>query len=222
MKINIKPNYMLRFFSAIIIFVVFAISIFYYRNIFHVIISLVGVGMLTEWFYMTKSNFYTSLSGIIIILLPISSIYFISYTDYSGWILFTYFLAIWTVDTTAMVSGKLIQGPKLAPKISPNKTIAGLVGSAICSAIVINLIITFKLNEYLVVESGVTVVIYAIIFAIISQMSDLFVSIFKRKFKIKDTGNVIPGHGGLLDRFDSIILTAPLVAYFLNNKIIFI
>lgn len=173
--------------------------------------------MLGEWRGMTRSNNIISFLGIPIITIPIISLLLVSDMDRNGWILFGYFCTIWSVDTAAMIVGKILQGPKLAPRISPNKTISGLLGGCAGASICVNIIYYFISAHGLDLSFRLMLVIYAIVFAILSQMSDLFISIFKRKFNIKDTGTLIPGHGGFLDRFDSIILTAPILAAVIIN-----
>ena len=121
----------------------------------------------------------------------------------------------------AMVGGKLVGGPKLAPKTSPNKTISGLiigVSSAIISLNILTLIPAYSL-PYMIAKSNVSLSFFALIIGVTAQISDLSISLLKRKFNIKDTGTIIPGHGGALDRFDSIILTAPLIALYLLNNV---
>jgi phosphatidate cytidylyltransferase len=120
-----------------------------------------------------------------------------------------------------MFVGKLIKGPKLAPSLSPKKTISGLLGGVAAAAILpmlLNLVPAYSIATY--TSASKIILLYQFAFlGLTSQMSDLFISYFKRKFNIKDSGNLIPGHGGMLDRFDSIVLTAPIVAFYLNSQI---
>ncbi|MGI4775839.1 MAG: phosphatidate cytidylyltransferase, partial [Janthinobacterium lividum] len=129
-------------------------------------------------------------------------------------ILLIYFAVIWSVDSFAMLGGQKFEGPKLAPKISPNKTWSGLITGVLAgtlSSILIYMIMqTLDISQQLVITKT-NLVIASIMIGLTAQLSDLFISYFKRKFKIKDSGNIIPGHGGVLDRFDSIILTAPIL-----------
>jgi phosphatidate cytidylyltransferase len=132
--------------------------------------------------------------------------------------LMMYFIIIWTVDTMALVGGKTIGGVKLAPKISPNKTWSGLIIGSISSGVAASLLTylpnyDLSLFSKIGIHSVQAIFIFAMFLAIISQISDLFMSFFKRKFNIKDSGSIIPGHGGMIDRFDSIILTAPIILY---------
>ena len=113
-------------------------------------------------------------------------------------------------DIGGYVMGKLIGGKKLS-KISPNKTISGTVGSFIFS--ILPLIIVLNFN-YLDLEFNLANIMFCLFVSFISQLGDLFISLIKRKAKIKDTGNLLPGHGGILDRLDGIIFAVPF-SYFL-------
>lgn len=209
-----KKNLLTRCFSGIFIVILFILSIFVLRPLFYVLFSFIAGFMLLEWRNMTKDStqFYRYL-GLILIPVPVISILLISYTDQAGWLLLTYFMIIWSVDVMAMLGGKTIGGPKLAPKLSPKKTISGLITGVFSAIIVVNLLVYLPHYQEpdLFLRSGISPSLFALITGILAQMSDLFISYFKRKFHLKDSGNIIPGHGGMLDRFDSIILTAPLV-----------
>ena len=113
-------------------------------------------------------------------------------------------------DIGGYVFGKIIGGKKLS-KISPNKTISGVYGSFIFSLIPFIIIINF---DYLDVEFDLRNIIFCLLVSLISQLGDLFISLIKRKAKTKDTGNLLPGHGGILDRLDGIIFAVPF-SYFL-------
>lgn len=120
----------------------------------------------------------------------------------------------------AMYGGKLIEGPKLSPRLSPKKTISGLLSGVFSAGLVaflLQFIPRYNISNFISQET-IEIILIAMILASIGQMSDLFISFFKRRFKIKDTGSIIPGHGGALDRFDSIILTAPIFLYFILNN----
>lgn len=114
-------------------------------------------------------------------------------------------LTVWAVDIFAMFSGKLIGGPKLAPVISPNKTWAGL-GGAVVGAMIAGL-----LSFLVIVGFGygtadfAALMVLAVILACVAQAADLFESHIKRKYDMKDSGAIIPGHGGLLDRVDGLL-----------------
>jgi phosphatidate cytidylyltransferase len=123
-----------------------------------------------------------------------------------GPIFFLYIINIcFFTDIGGYVFGKLIGGKKLS-KISPNKTISGTIGSFIFS--IVPLIIFLNLG-YLNLELDSKNILLCLIISLISQLGDLFISYFKRKAKIKDTGRLLPGHGGVLDRVDGIIFAIP-------------
>jgi phosphatidate cytidylyltransferase len=113
-------------------------------------------------------------------------------------------------DIGGYVCGKIIGGIKLT-KISPNKTLSGTIGSFIFSLIPLFI---FHNSNYLILEFNVQSIIFCLLISLISQLGDLLVSYLKRKAKIKDTGKLLPGHGGALDRIDGIIF-AILYSFFL-------
>ena len=130
-------------------------------------------------------------------------------------IFFLYIISIcFFTDTGGYVFGKIIGGKKLS-KISPNKTISGTVGSFILSIVPLLFFINFDLID---LEFNQKNVIFCLLVSLISQLGDLFISLIKRKAKSKDTGNLLPGHGGILDRVDGIIFAVPF-SYFLVKLI---
>jgi phosphatidate cytidylyltransferase len=125
------------------------------------------------------------------------------------WVLIGLFLIVWATDTGAMVFGNLIGGPKLAPVLSPNKTWAGFIGGMVCAAAieaVFLLILKGEVNWTLALWGAV----FGAGMAVVAHLGDLFESWAKRCFHVKDSGSMIPGHGGVLDRIDSTL--ASLVA----------
>ena len=216
-----SSNLQVRIISALFIGLIFITAIFFIRPLFFVLILIIAGIMLTEWYEITHSNKNYLYSGLIIISVPLASLLYISEIDYNGWLLATFFVIIWSVDSFAMFVGKWLQGPKLAPVLSPKKTISGFLGgvtAAIFFPLLLRLIPSYKIPYYGHISDFMLIGQFGVL-AIVAQVSDLFISYFKRKFKIKDSGNIIPGHGGMLDRFDSIILTAPIVAFYLHSQI---
>ena len=117
------------------------------------------------------------------------------------------FLVVWLTDTGAYIFGRLMGKHKLWPVISPNKTIEGFIGGLICSLIVpivMLFFVDFNLNIWLLL-------LVTIILSIFGQLGDLVESGFKRHFGVKDSGRILPGHGGILDRFDSFMFVLPLL-----------
>ena len=116
------------------------------------------------------------------------------------------FLIVWSTDTGALIFGKLIGGAKLAPTISPGKTWAGTIGGSVCAALVYGLYIAFFSFPVLLA------MLFALLFSATAHLGDLFESFVKRRFGTKDSGGLIPGHGGALDRMDSTFAAAPVMA----------
>lgn len=217
-----KQNLLKRLVSGTILAILFLASIFLYRPLFYVLTYVFAALMLSEWYSMTRNEklYIYNFIGQLLIIIPISSILIISSLDDQGWLLLTLFACISTVDIMAMFGGKLIGGVKLAPKISPNKTVSGLLVGTSSACIIINLLTLIPNYELpgMLHKNNILLTLYILLLGMIAQISDLLISCFKRKFKIKDTGTIIPGHGGVLDRFDSIILTAPLVLLYLASN----
>lgn len=120
------------------------------------------------------------------------------------------FITAFGTDIMAYFTGYAIGKNKLAPKISPKKTIEGSIGGILGSVIFCAIFGYFVIPRLLI-----HCIILGVLGGVISQIGDLTASIFKRKMGIKDYGNLIPGHGGILDRFDSVLFTAPMVYYYI-------
>jgi len=123
------------------------------------------------------------------------------------WLLFV-LLLVWGADSGAYMFGKMFGKHKLAPKVSPGKTWEGFLGGLVTSALIA---VLFATLAPLTVSTG-TLVICAIIATLASVLGDLTESMFKREAGIKDSGNLIPGHGGILDRIDSLTAAVPVFA----------
>ncbi len=217
-----SSNIIVRILSALILGPLFIIAIIFSKPLFYILMVLITIGMLYEWLQMTKASISCILLGFVIIPSSTISLAMVAFNSTSCCLLLLYFIIIWSVDIFAMVGGKTLKGPKLAPCISPNKTWSGLIVGILSSGLsifLLSLFVTFNLSTSYVITRG-HLIIAAICLALIAQLSDLFISYFKRKFAIKDSGTIIPGHGGVLDRFDSIILTAPIL--FVISKLLII
>ena len=150
--------------------------------------TYIGYFTLVIWFYLVPLNEISSISLIFIIIIC-------SLTDIGGYIF-----------------GKTVGGKKLT-KISPKKTYAGVLGSFLLPIIIGYLFYNY-FKELLNFELNIFLIIMCISF--VSQFGDLIISFFKRKAKIKDTGSILPGHGGILDRIDGILLALPLGIFLIS------
>ena len=162
-----------------------------------------------EWLRMTKKNIFLGFLGIIFLLFSFYAAFEIRENNNFRFFLFLITVCIFT-DIGGYVFGKIFKGPKLTI-ISPNKTYSGVVGSFILSLIAGLIYFNyFGKKEIFDLEQSIVLLIILFI-SLISQIGDLIISYFKRKAKLKDTGKILPGHGGLLDRIDGIIFVFPTI-----------
>lgn len=165
-----------------------------------------------EWTKMSKNKKYKN-AGLLFLLISFLSIYNLRLNSNEDYVLFTYIIIICiSTDIGGYVFGKLFKGPKLTT-FSPNKTFAGMLGGFIMS-ILSMFIFTYTYGNQ---NLSINLLVFVIIISLISQLGDITISFFKRLANIKDTGKIIPGHGGLLDRIDGMIFAFPF-----SNILIFI
>jgi phosphatidate cytidylyltransferase len=126
----------------------------------------------------------------------------------------------WSSDTGAYFTGRLVGGPKLVPAISPGKTISGAVGGVAFTIIAAYVLVHWLLRPYAQLAfSPVGIIIFAVSISVVAQLGDLAESLFKRSAGVKDSGKLLPGHGGALDRLDSLFFVLP-VAYVLYKVLL--
>ena len=123
------------------------------------------------------------------------------------------FIGPWTSDTFAYLCGRMFGKHKLIPEVSPKKTVEGSIGGILfaAAAFVLYAVIVWKMNESSEMPNLLVFAAAGAIISVISQIGDLSASVIKRRFGVKDYGFLFPGHGGVLDRFDSVLLTAPVL-----------
>jgi len=170
-----------------------------------------------EWFKMTK-RYDFKIFGILFLLLSFYSVYLVR--DRGLFEFLMIFIICIATDIGGYIFGKTFKGPKLI-KISPNKTYSGVVGGLLMSLFFAYLFNAKYDGHFIENQNFISNLIFIIaVFLIssISQIGDLIISYFKRASNIKDTGNLFPGHGGLLDRVDGMIFVFPLV--YLTSKIL--
>jgi phosphatidate cytidylyltransferase len=129
-------------------------------------------------------------------------------TTAGAWLVMYAFLCTWACDTGAYFIGKFYGKTRLAPKLSPNKTVEGSVAGVVSSilvAVIVGVIIKLPQGHALALGA---------IFGLLSQLGDLSESAIKREIGVKDFGTIVPGHGGILDRFDSLLFTGPAAYYY--------
>jgi len=228
-----SQNLFKRLITSILLLLLLLLVIFSHHYIFILSISLIGVIICIE-----ANNIFSKLTVnqnlrkkitikkfnfkfLTLNLITFTYVFFIfCYFSYEihrleGPIFFLYVISICIfTDIGGYVFGNIIGGKKLT-KISPNKTISGTIGSFIFSIIPLILFLNFS---FLDLEFNLNFIVFGLLISLISQIGDLFISFLKRKAKIKDTGKMLPGHGGILDRFDGIIFAIPF-SYFLLRLI---
>jgi phosphatidate cytidylyltransferase len=176
-------------------------------------ISIAIILLLLTYTVITKNRFTfddVAFSVLAVIYVGIG-FYFFMETRQAGLVYIFYSLfMIWATDSGAYFIGKSLGKTKLWPDISPNKTVEGSIGGIIC-AMIISALFVFLTDIDVTLWSmlGITIILSAF-----GQLGDLVESAFKRHFNVKDSGKILPGHGGILDRFDSLLFVWPLLHFF--------
>jgi len=199
-----KNEILKRFITAILISL---ISFFFIvlGNYFLILFLLITLSIsIFEWKSLA-SNIYILIIGFFYLIFSFSTFYLLRDINLS-FLIFTLLISIFS-DIGGYIIGKLFKGPKLT-KISPNKTYSGMIGSYFFSFLIGFIYIKF-FDIYNFQLHVVFIVFYIFLIASINQLGDLLISYFKRLKKANDTGNLLPGHGGLLDRIDGMIFSIP-------------
>tara|TARA_B100000989_G_C19423470_1_gene419696 strand:+ start:80 stop:730 length:651 start_codon:yes stop_codon:yes gene_type:complete len=196
-----------RILSSLILIPLVLIIIIKGTFIFNLFLIFCLCIILYEWHMMSsKKNYYYF--GIIFLIFSFYTIYKI-YNFNDNYLNFLFILLICiSTDIGGFVFGKLLKGPKLT-SISPNKTYSGAIGGYILSIINVTLFFKFSFLFYDKIEILISTYVMTVIISSVSQIGDILVSYSKRLSNIKDTGKIIPGHGGLLDRADGMIFAFP-------------
>ena len=213
----ISKNLLTRLFTSIVLIILLALSF----NYSYILIALLIIVSSISWIEFKglifkilkkknfKINFYrNSLYGLSLLYLIIFSatIFFgISQDNYKMIMLYLFSICICS-DIGGLFFGKIFKGKKLT-EISPNKTISGSVGSFVLSLCLVPIFYFLLVDNFL---NLLNLILLAILVCFFCQIGDLFISYLKRKAKVKDTGDILPGHGGFLDRIDGMILAIPI------------
>lgn len=167
---------------------------------------LLGVAAVLTAGVFAKSRVWAFVGVIYVGLPTLTLVWLRNDPEHGRLIVFWLLVVVWSTDIGAYFAGRLIGGPKLIPSISPNKTWAGLIGGMICAAVAGGLMA--KLDPQLPYE---TLAAFAALVAMVAQAGDFTESAVKRHYNVKDSGTLIPGHGGALDRLDGLLFAAPFV-----------
>ena len=206
-----------RMMTSLILFIVVIFCILINKIIFLIAVFMTAYLCFSEWCNINYKYFSGQFwnyflirgLGLFYLLFPfILGAFFLRGNSFESALFFIIVLCICICsDTGGYVFGNIIGGKKLT-KISPNKTISGTIGSFIFSILPIFLI---DLQNYIDINFDFSLknILFCLIISLTCQLGDLFISYFKRLNKVKDTGSILPGHGGLLDRIDGIIFAIP-------------
>ena len=203
----------------------------FYAHLYHsflpeMMVFVIGTLVLLMFVYVfTYPDYKTerilaAFFGVFYVAVMISYIYQTRMLERGAYIVWLIFLCSWGCDTCAYCVGVLIGKHKMSPKLSPKKSIEGAVGGVVGSML-LTLLYAWIFREPMQIGTNEMLLLSAIsgVGALISMVGDLAASAIKRNYEIKDYGKLIPGHGGILDRFDSVIFTAPVI-YFLAAYLI--
>jgi phosphatidate cytidylyltransferase len=225
MAFDISPRLRKRIISAAIIIPVVVSCILWNGIPFMVLVTANAAIVMYEWLNLSLKSRYKYLLiplGVLYVAIAFGACYLIR-VDYGIKYALLFVILIWASDIGGYVFGKIIGGPKMAKSISPNKTWAGLAGAAIFPVIAANIYLhSFSYIYESPTWEGITKVslglfVMGAIIGMVGQVGDLSISLFKRHVQVKDTGTLIPGHGGLLDRVDAMMLAAPVYLFFISR-----
>jgi len=211
----IKEEIIKRILSSIILLPTVLFFIIKGSFLFNFFIFICFLITTYEWLKLSKNNLL-KLFGTIFIVISFYTIFNIrNEFDRDYFHLLLVVIICVSTDIGGYVFGNIFKGPKLT-KISPKKTYSGVIGSFLLSLIFTNLFLDF-LSNVETFEFTKEMFLFILLVSFVSQIGDLIISYFKRKSKMKDTGTIIPGHGGILDRIDGVIFALPFsYVLFLN------
>ena len=208
----VDKNLIFRALSSTVILFIFAFAVYFGSLSFYLLIFSIAVLSSFEWYNLTKGNKVLYVFALLLIALPNASLLYLYSLQQGKYIVIWFILTIWSIDCTAYLCGRNFGQKRICPIISPGKTWIGLCG-AILAGIVFTIIGSLFLRLFPIFYSPVI----GLILAIVAQLGDFTESLIKRIYNVKDSSSIIPGHGGILDRMDSFIFTAPLVALYISN-----
>ena len=173
-------------------------------------LSLIFLVTGTEWFKMTKNKDLIRIFGLFFLFFSFYSAFYLRQYIGLNFFIFLIIICIFT-DTGGYIFGKLFKGPRLT-KVSPKKTYSGVIGSFLISLLFGLIYIKYleQKSKIFLETDSIFIILLILFISLVSQMGDLIISYFKRKAKLKDTGKILPGHGGFLDRIDGIIFVMPI------------
>ena len=211
--------------KSILAFISYGIAVLYYCNLnwgwfsdFMMIAMLLLILLMFAYVFsypkFDAKHLMVAFFGLFYVAVMLSYVYQIRMLENGLYLAFLIFICSWGCDTCAYCVGMLIGKHKMAPVLSPKKSIEGAVGGVLGTALLTVIYLSvFKAQMNIDGKAIAILAVISAIAALISMVGDLTASAIKRNYDIKDYGTLIPGHGGILDRFDSMIITAPIIYY---------
>ncbi len=215
---EVKGTHIVAYLFALV-YVVFIEKIIYTSSLFATFVSLFAIVLLVYSVFCYQKTNYVEIAatffGFFYACYLLSHVYLVREYAYGKLLIWLAFISAFGCDTGAYFTGYFVGKKKLCPALSPKKTIEGAIGGTIIS-VLLCLLYGAWINKYHPVADANILLLCGLVGfvgSIFSQVGDLAASSIKRQVGIKDYGNLMPGHGGVLDRFDSVIMTAPVLYY---------
>ncbi len=214
---GIKPSYFVAYLSLIALYLINIFcpeeTSFYMLWFFAtILLSLLYLFKIKE---RQLIDAMVTLTGIFYVIFFSYHVVLVEQIPNYGILVWLIFLTAFGTDSLAYFAGYAFGKHKLCPDISPKKTIEGSIGGTLGSILLCGIF-----GYFVIPELFIHCLFIGLLGGVVSQLGDLTASVFKRKLDIKDYGNLIPGHGGILDRFDSVLFTAPIIYYYITVVIV--
>jgi phosphatidate cytidylyltransferase len=216
-NIGYEPSVKIGLICSLLLFVIFFLAASHVipKEYIYLSILIPLFTLLPDLFDKQKNGFKNSMitiAGIIYIALPYSLLSFLIYpgndsgSQFYPWVLMGIFFIIWIYDSMAYVFGSMLGKHKICVRISPKKSWEGLIGGTVF-AVITGIVNSLFFDEL----SLINWVVVALLIVVFGTSGDFFESKLKREAGVKDSGNILPGHGGMLDRFDTMLFAAPVI-----------
>jgi len=209
----LSKSLLLRLVSALVLAPLVLVAVGYGAFYYGLLLVAMGGVLLAEWAAMVRRNPVWMGAGVIYIAAALAALWYLRQDpEWGTMTIFWMLVVVWGADTGGYVFGLSLGGPKLAPAISPNKTWSGFVGGTVLGAVAGWAMVSYFRPEVALDMAGIKVAGLSAALAVVSQAGDLLESWVKRRFGVKDSGTIIPGHGGLFDRVDGLVAAAIVLA----------
>jgi len=217
-------SFLKRLLSTLILAPLFIGALYYGGVVYQSVIAIMMIVAAYEFWNMSRHEVKKGLSHAVLIVGVIycmtAYIAFIDLRDGYGFTLTgLIIIGVWASDIGGYIFGKLIGGRKLCPSISPNKTWAGLIGACLFPFFILDGYLAFFVQSFNAAQVMIWALSASLVVGVLGQVGDLSISMLKRRVGVKDTGKLIPGHGGVLDRIDALMLVMIVCWMLLKLKV---